>query len=549
MAEPAMYSFPAITRQEKRKQRQKKQEKMWKQPETLHLDMICHTSDIDNSCVLEYEDQLCDLQFVTHNLAAWKDVCLQHYAQKYEAGDITSFPSVSVISDGSQLKVAGSIVINYYSTGIVLVQGNQVHDWKDRDFPILKAGVKEWVDEANKSVIEMTELRNNSTLNVTRNVTAAQQASSPASVTTNTPTIPKAKATPKRKKSVMPKINPAKPMDSSTPCHKPVSAKPSPLLSPVVKHDVDSQQNDELSQISTLESLAINTTEDMPHQSPVNTSGRATKLQHVQCLGDSSLDLLHADSVTTNNTVHEYNSDASSLRVTPNCEHCKNLQDYITICEEAANTLREELAQLKQQASSTRPPATPTRPPATQPKTKERIKKTPKPKISFVGDSNARNLYRHLDSTKTDNAVWVNAGCKIEDVNSRVHHMIKDNDVGVIHLGTNDALSTKSDNDCLADCSDAMDSILDYSVQTPLIVCSVPPTRSQRGQRRVTMINTLLKYKCDMNNRLLFVDTGLTLSDIGNDGVHLTDSGKGKLARRIQCESLDFYRNISSRHM
>ena len=94
-----------------------------------------------------------------------------------------------------------------------------------------------------------------------------------------------------------------------------------------------------------------------------------------------------------------------------------------------------------------------------------------------------------------------------------------------------------------------MDSILDYSVQTPLIVCCVPPTRSQRGQRRVTMINTLLKYKCDMNNRLLFVDTGLTLSDIGNDGVHLTDSGKGKLARRIQCESLDFYRNISSRHM
>ena len=260
--------------------------------------------------------------------------------------------------------------------------------------------------------------------------------------------------------------------------------------------------------------------------------------------------MLHADSVTTNDTVQEYNSDASSLRVAPNCEHCKNLQDYKTICEEAANTLHQEIAQLKQQASSKRPPATPTRPPATQPKTtKERIKKTQKPKISFVDDSNAWNLYRHLDSTKTDNAVWVNAGCKIEDVNSRVHHMIKDNDIGVIHLGTNDALSTKSDNDCLADCSDAMDSILDYSVQTPLIVCSVPPTRNQRGQRRVPMINTLLKYKCNMNNRLLFVDTGLTLSAIGNDGVHLTDSGKAKLTRRIQCESLDFHRNVSSRHM
>ena len=83
--------------------------------------------------------------------------------------------------------------------------------------------------------------------------------------------------------------------------------------------------------------------------------------------------------------------------------------------------------------------------------------------------------------------------------------MIKNNDIGVIHLGTNDALSNKSDNDCLADCSDAMDSIFDYTEQTPLIVCSVPPTRNQRGQRRIRMLNTLLQYKCDINNRLLFV--------------------------------------------
>ena len=117
---------------------------------------------------------------------------------------------------------------------------------------------------------------------------------------------------------------------------------------------------------------------------------------------------------------------------------------------------------------------------------------------------------------------------------SRARDMLKDSDIGVIHLGTNDDLSNRSDNDCLAECSDAMDSILDYSEQTPLIVCSVPPTRSKTGQRRVRMINTLLKYKCEMNNRLLFVDAGLTLSDIGNDGVHLTDSGKSKLTRRFQ---------------
>ena len=127
MAEPrVMYSFPAITRQEKRKQREQKQEQMWKHPETLHLDMMCHTNDIDNS-----------------------GVCLQHYVQKYETGDITSFPSVSAISDGSRLKVVGSIVIKYDSARVVLVQGNRVNTWKDHDFQVLKAAVDVWLDEAN----------------------------------------------------------------------------------------------------------------------------------------------------------------------------------------------------------------------------------------------------------------------------------------------------------------------------------------------------------------------------------------------------------------
>ena len=312
----------------------------------------------------------------------------------------------------------------------------------------------------------------------------------------------------------------------STPCHKPLN-----VTAPVTNTDVDSQARDELSQTSNMESSVINTThtaEDMPHKSPENTSGRATKLQHEQCLGDSSLDMLHADSVSTNNTVPEYNSDASSLHVSPNCEHSKHLQDYITICEETANTLREEIEKLKQHASSeispTPPTPTPPPPPPAVPTatTTEHRKKTTKPKIAVVGDSNARSLYKHLDHTVTDTTVWVNACCKAEDVKSRARDMLEDSGIGVIHLGTNDALSNRSDNDCLAECSDAMDTKLDYSEQTPLIVCFVPPTRSKTGQRRVRMINTLLKYKCEMNNRMLFVDAGLTLSDISDDGVHLT---------------------------
>ena len=301
--------------------------------------------------MLEYEDQLCDSLFVTH-------------VQKYEAGVIKSFPSVSAISNGSQLKVAGSIVMNYYSIGVVLVQGNEINTWKDHDFPVLKAAVDVWLDKAKRSVIEMAESRNKSTLSVTSDDRHFSKASSSISVPTNTSPAPKVRT--KRKKSARINVNSVKPMDRcSTPCHKPLNVT-APHLSPVTNRDVDSQTRGELSQTSNMESSVINTThttEDMPHKSPENTTGRATKLQHVQCLGDSSLDMLHADSVPTNNTIPEYNSDASSLHVSPNCEHCKHLQDYITICEETANTHREEIEKLKQHASSEIPP-TPTPPPA-----------------------------------------------------------------------------------------------------------------------------------------------------------------------------------------
>ena len=61
------------------------------------------------------------------------------------------------------------------------------------------------------------------------------------------------------------------------------------------------------------------------------------------------------------------------------------------------------------------------------------------------------------------------------------------------------------------------------------------------GQRRVNMINSLLRYKCSMDNKLCFVNTKLTASDIGGDGVHLTDTGKDKLASSIHNATKDFY--------
>ena len=71
-----LYSFPAATRNEKKRQREKKQQEMWKKPETLHLDLMCHTFDLNNTCVLECDDQLCNVQFVTPRISLQGKMCV-----------------------------------------------------------------------------------------------------------------------------------------------------------------------------------------------------------------------------------------------------------------------------------------------------------------------------------------------------------------------------------------------------------------------------------------------------------------------------------------
>ena len=58
-----LFSFPVVTRNEKKRQREKKQQEMREKPVMLHVDLMCHTFDLDNTSVLECDDQLCDMQF------------------------------------------------------------------------------------------------------------------------------------------------------------------------------------------------------------------------------------------------------------------------------------------------------------------------------------------------------------------------------------------------------------------------------------------------------------------------------------------------------
>ena len=176
--------------------------------------------------------------------------------------------------------------------------------------------------------------------------------------------------------------------------------------------------------------------------------------------------------------------------------------------------------------------------------------KTTNTEIAIIGDSNTRRLNNHLNKdTGMDYTVWVNAGCRMQNLENRARHMVSGSDVAVLHLGRINALSDDSDNDCLSDCSDAMDRILDYIGDIPLVVCDVTPTDNKRGQRRVNMINTLLKYKYSRNNNEQFLHSKLTLQDIGKDGIHLNDSGKQKLAMDIQNATQDFHSSKTCSHM
>ena len=55
------------------------------------------------------------------------------------------------------------------------------------------------------------------------------------------------------------------------------------------------------------------------------------------------------------------------------------------------------------------------------------------------------------------------------------------------------------------------------------------------------MINDYLQFECSRNpERMHFMDTHITMTDIEGDGIHLKPTGKDKLCRAILRASMDF---------
>ena len=575
----------------RRKYNKKQRQLMKENPETVIYDYKydCH----DDSEVYTLDDNPCNAKFFTDRPADWLRGSITYYSGLYDKDQLKHKPQVKTTRRGQQVRICGEneqecqISMFLYNTGIVMIQGCDCDEWEHRDMPQIKT----LLSDSNNASINIQ--------NCTRD-TSYIESSSVADISTDS----LSKSSFSARKLLLAASLKISSFINKTPLNKKSSdistnVSPSNSMSDTqsVSNLEDNCTNDLIS-ISLGRKLPVSSTpiNDQIRDKPIQTSNNYI---HLNTEEKQIQELLDYDENSSDNDVPEYNPDSSSIKEHPECQNCEFLRTYINHCEEAMNSLQEELYQLKSKDKNNSPSsrlkgvdadksesASTIKDKSTdhgkkkkkQRPTKDRNhnvshmskeKETPHEStvfkkrhptlksndsrnkvtnlnISVVGDSNVRRLGQYLRPKMNEKyTVWTNPGSRLQDVENRAQDMISDSDIAVVHLGTNDALGKSSDNDCLAQCSDSIDKI-HQSTSVPMLVCSVPPTRSMHGQRRVNMINSLLKYKCSMDNKLCFVNTKLTASDIGGDGVHLTDTGKDKLASSIHNATKDFYVSLTN---
>ena len=164
--------------------------------------------------------------------------------------------------------------------------------------------------------------------------------------------------------------------------------------------------------------------------------------------------------------------------------------------------------------------------------------------MKSIGDSNLRDCGSRLNTSHVQNISWVYPGANFSSMAPCIQDKdSKETDFIAVNLGTNDALNTAIDGHALLGIKKVVDS-LKRSVNTPLLICAVPPTLDLYANKTRSMINDYLQFECSRNShQMRFVDADISLKDIGQDGIHLKPEGKDKLCRSILTAALDFTRD------
>ena len=115
----------------------------------------------------------------------------------------------------------------------------------------------------------------------------------------------------------------------------------------------DNCTNDLIS-ISLGRKLPVSSTpiNDQIRDKPIQTSNNYI---HLNTEEKQIQELLDYDENSSDNDVPEYNPDSSSIKEHPECQNCEFLRTYINHCEEAMNSLQEELYQIKSKDKNNSP--------------------------------------------------------------------------------------------------------------------------------------------------------------------------------------------------
>lgn len=164
-----------------------------------------------------------------------------------------------------------------------------------------------------------------------------------------------------------------------------------------------------------------------------------------------------------------------------------------------------------------------------------------KVKLTDVGASNLRQCGARLSTDQVDGIAFVYPGAQFSQMPSRILKTItRSTDVLALHLGTNDALNADTEGQALLGVKSALESVK-RNTDIPLVVCAVPRTHNRRANNIRSKINDYLEYECSRHaDRMTFVDCGLTLHDIGKDGVHLIPAVKDKVSKAITAAAVGF---------
>ena len=527
---------------------------------------------------------MCDLQFVTHNLTAWKDVCLQHYVNKAEAGENTSFPSKCKISDGTQLNVQGHIVMNFYDTGVVMVQGKHLDTFEDIDFLLLKSAVSTWMNDANESINREKERGNldNSKHSTATSISDVSDESSEASDHEHSmdtsanelnAIIPGSEqpAASKKKQSfkTVKQTNVRKPTDTKrassgssctamTPPLDNINLTP-PLLDASITNPTP---------------LSTSTYGKEGVKTPTsNVTGRQTKLMEsspdmcketIQELED----LLQCDSEPTINTSSQYIAHEKSIKSAPDCKKWEFLELYITYAEQAMGQLQDEIYRLKNekannQAISKTPmnenpeiqnTNTNVKPPSPSNKNTKPDRPTcvPKRKAMLISDSMGLGIAGEINSSSNINCyASVNPGATVDRLSDQINSIIGNDQPDIVCLmaGTNNVGNGEKPQNVLNKIKGFVATVQKKCPAAQVVVAGLFHREDKPNlNKSIDVINSVLSRQ---RSRITFVNpnNGHNVDILKRDRLHMNAKGCKMMAQNIFNAIVEEHTSFHNGHM